>query len=128
MTGKGIRYEWACKRELERRGNVVLRMAASHGPFDLVAFHPGKTGFFQLKTNIECNAADSLLATLPRPYAAHVVVVHRCRATCRRKGYVPQTYCTHIREPLLKPSSYDGQLPTSSYDVDDVESTTLYVP
>ena len=118
MTGKGIRYEWAAKRELERRGNVVLRMAASHGPFDLVAFRNvprPKTGFFQLKTYIECNAADSLLQRLPQPYGASVCVVHRCRGTCRRDGYVAQPYCMHERtwQPVVP-------LP--------VERTTLYVP
>lgn len=35
---KGNRLEWMVKRRLEGLGYLVIRAAASHGPFDLVAF------------------------------------------------------------------------------------------
>lgn len=34
---KGARAENLCRRTLERQGYTVVRAAASHGPFDLVA-------------------------------------------------------------------------------------------
>ena len=112
MTGKGIRYEWAVERRLRALGHDVIRASASHGTFDLVVHSPTKTGFFQCKSGrFECHAADSLLGKLPNVYGASVVVVHRCRATCRRPDYAPTEFCMHER-PFGKPKSFDVEATT----------------
>ena len=44
--GKGARFENDVKRDLERRGFVVIRAAGSHGEADLVALAAGKDTLF----------------------------------------------------------------------------------
>jgi len=98
-SAKGRSYEWEVRHKLEAQGFTVMRSAASKGRFDLVAWNDVKLGFFQLKRGrFSCLAAERLVSSLPRPYAADVVVVHECRKGCRYAldgGHVPERFCMH---------------------------------
>ena len=48
---KGISKERLVKKMLERVGYLVLRSAASKGPFDLVALRKNEVRLIQVKTN-----------------------------------------------------------------------------
>lgn len=102
---KGNAYEWECKRRAEANGWTVLRMAASHGPFDLVLLAPGRIAFFQLKSGrFSCAAAEKLRQDLEDRYPgirADIGVVHECRTGCKTKGHVPQPRCLHVNEAGL---------------------------
>ena len=45
----GVRFERARKKVWEQDGNVVLRTAGSHGPFDLVAIGEDRVRLIQCK-------------------------------------------------------------------------------
>jgi hypothetical protein len=84
---KGRRYEWAYKRELisANKANLVVRAAASHGPFDLIAIDDYGAVGVQLKAGkISCRAAEKLATSLwmgPVKMSAWfgVRVVHRTK-------------------------------------------------
>lgn len=45
----GRRFEYAVKKELEKRGWIAIRSAGSHSPFDIIAIKGGKILLLQLK-------------------------------------------------------------------------------
>lgn len=58
----GRRFEYKVKKQLERAGNIVMRTAGSHGPFDLIAISPeGEIGFVQCKRVETAPAAKRLI-------------------------------------------------------------------
>ena len=58
----GARYERAFKHELYQRGaHLVVRAAASKGPFDLLSVEPDAVCGYQLKAGVmSCRAAEAL--------------------------------------------------------------------
>ena len=48
---KGARYERKAKRILEKAGYLVIRSAASKGPFDIVAIKKNDVRLIQVKVN-----------------------------------------------------------------------------
>lgn len=82
-SAKGSAYENAFKRELYRRGaQVVMRAAASKGPFDLIAIFPDNVIAYQLKDSktVTCNGAQKQLLKLPWAWNCLPSFVHRTKA------------------------------------------------
>lgn len=75
---KGNDYEWACKRHLIACGATwVMRAAASHGPFDLLAVFPDAVIGYQLKfSKMTCRRAIHEAAKLPQAWNCLARFVH----------------------------------------------------
>jgi len=64
-SAKGAAYENAFKAELYRRGAMlVVRAAASKGPFDLLSVDAITTSGYQMKTKTTCWEAERLTLRL----------------------------------------------------------------
>ena len=84
-SAKGRRYEYKAKEILEKAGYLVLRSAASKGPFDLVGLiPPAGVRLIQVKVNVQpAGWEEEELFNLARKYPSFSV---ECWIFFQKKG------------------------------------------